>query len=215
MAGPSPTLEVLLQKCTSPLNVDEDPNGIQAVCHAVVTEAGGVHTAVRLLAHKIQSPQERESLQALAVLQACVNSCGPAFHSEIGKFRFLNEMIKLVSPKYLGNHTHTSVKTRVVELLFTWTLDLKTEPKILEAYNMLKKQGVVKEDPPYLGAPTAAPEPRQRPNAVFEDEEKSRMLQKLLQSKNPHDLHKANALIKSMVKEDERRMERTTRRIVE
>ncbi|KAK4289994.1 hypothetical protein Pmani_037080 [Petrolisthes manimaculis] len=218
MAGPVPTLEVLLQKCTSPMNpdLDADPNGIQSVCQAVVTESGGVQTAVRLLAHKIQSPQQRESLQALAVLQACVNNCGPSFHSEIGKFRFLNEMIKLVSPKYLGNHTHTGVKTRVVELLFTWTIDLKNEPKILEAYNMLKKQGVVKEDPPYLGGPASPPEPRQqRPNAVFEDEEKSRTLQKLLQSKNPHDLHKANALIKAMVKEDERRMERTTRRIVE
>lgn len=78
------------------------------------------------------------------VLQACANNCGPTFHNEIGKFKFLNEMIKLVSPKYLGNHTHPAVKERVVELLYSWTLDLKGETKILEAYNMLKKQGVVK-----------------------------------------------------------------------
>ncbi|XP_069949208.1 ADP-ribosylation factor-binding protein GGA1 isoform X2 [Cherax quadricarinatus] len=214
MAAAAPTLDALIQKSTSPLNTEDDPNSIQAVCHAVSAESGGVQTAVRLLAHKIQSPQEREALQALAVLQACVNNCGPAFHSEIGKFRFLNEMIKLVSPKYLGNHTHIMVKTKVVELLYTWTIDLKAEPKILEAYNMLKKQGVVKDDPQYIGAPTV-PEPRSRANAVFEDEEKSRLLQRLLQSKNPEDLHKANALIKSMVKEDERRMERTSRRIVE
>ncbi|XP_047468352.1 ADP-ribosylation factor-binding protein GGA2-like [Penaeus chinensis] len=215
MASPAaPSLETLIQKSTNPLNCEDDPNSIQAVCQAVSSEAGGVQTAVRLIAHKIQSPQERESLQALAVLQACVNNCGPSFHAEIGKFRFLNEMIKLVSPKYLGNHTHASVKAKVVELLFTWTIDLKSEPKILEAYNMLKKQGVVKEDPPYMGAPTA-PEPRPRTNAVFEDEEKSRLLHRLLQSKNPEDLHKANALIKSMVKEDERRMERTSRRVVE
>ncbi|KAG7164898.1 ADP-ribosylation factor-binding protein GGA1-like [Homarus americanus] len=202
------------EKSTSPLNIEDDPNSIQAVCQAVTSESGGVQTAVRLLAHKIQSPQEREALQALSVLQACVNNCGTTFHTEIGKFRFLNEMIKLVSPKYLGNHTHTLVKTKVVELLYTWTIDLKAEPKILEAYNMLKKQGVVKDDPQYIGAP-CVPEPRSRANAVFEDEEKSRLLQRLLQSKNPEDLHKANALIKSMVKEDERRMERTSRRIVE
>ncbi|XP_050701716.1 ADP-ribosylation factor-binding protein GGA1-like [Eriocheir sinensis] len=215
MAGPpAPTLEVLIQKCTSPLNAEDDPNAIQAVCQAVLSEPSGVSTAVRLLAHKIQSPQEREALQALSVLQACANNCGSSFHNEIGKFKFLNEMIKLVSPKYLGNHTHPAVKERVVELLYSWTLDLKGESKILEAYNMLKKQGVVKADPRYLGAPTL-PEPRPRPNAVFEDEEKSRLLQKLLQSKNPEDLHKANALIKSMVKEDERRMERSSRRIVE
>ena len=36
---------------------------------------------------------------------------------------------------------------------------------------------------------------------IFEDEEKSKLLQKLLQSKNPDDLHAANKLIKTMVKE--------------
>lgn len=38
-------------------------------------------------------------------------------------------------------------------------------------------------------------------NEIFEDEEKSKLLQKLLQSKNPDDLHAANKLIKTMVKE--------------
>ena len=66
--------------------------------------------ACKLLAHKIQSPQEREALQALAVLEACVKSCGPSFHTEVGKFKFLNEMIKLVSPKYLVSRIPSNVK---------------------------------------------------------------------------------------------------------
>lgn len=36
---------------------------------------------------------------------------------------------------------------------------------------------------------------------IFEDEEKSKLLQKLLQSKNPDDYQAANKLIKTMVKE--------------
>lgn len=55
--------------------------------------------ACRLIGHKIQSPQEREALQALIVAEACVKNCGEAFHREVGKFRFLNELIKLISPK--------------------------------------------------------------------------------------------------------------------
>uniref|UniRef100_A0A8C6ZPW6 VHS domain-containing protein n=1 Tax=Nothoprocta perdicaria TaxID=30464 RepID=A0A8C6ZPW6_NOTPE len=55
--------------------------------------------APRLLAHKIQSPQEMEALHALTVLETCVNNCGERFHSEIAKFRFLNELIKVLSPK--------------------------------------------------------------------------------------------------------------------
>lgn len=35
----------------------------------------------------------------LQVLEACMKNCGRRFHNEVGKFRFLNELIKVVSPK--------------------------------------------------------------------------------------------------------------------
>ena len=97
------TLENLLFKATNPSNKLEDVNTIKQFCDAVNANLGGEAAVVacRLLAHKIQSPQEREALQSLAVLEAAVKSCGPIFHAEVGKFKFLNEMIKLVSPKYL------------------------------------------------------------------------------------------------------------------
>lgn len=69
--------------------------------------------------------------------------CGPLFHTEIGKFRFLNEMIKLVSPKYLGTRTTASVRQKVLQLLYTWIREYPRESKIKEAYEMLKKQGVI------------------------------------------------------------------------
>ena len=82
----------------------EDVNTIKQFCDAVNANLGGdaAVVACRLLAHKIQSPQEREALQSLAVLEAGVKSCGPVFHAEVGKFKFLNEMIKLVSPKQIS-----------------------------------------------------------------------------------------------------------------
>lgn len=70
--------------------------------------------------------------------------CGVSFHAEVGKFRFLNEMIKLVSPKYLGGRTPVTVRNRVLQLMYSWTLDYPQETKIREAYEMLRKQGVVK-----------------------------------------------------------------------
>lgn len=66
---------------------------------------------------------------------------------------------------------------------------------------MLKNQGVVKETPPPL-PPEDVPPPQTRVKiAIFEDEEKSRLLQQLLQSKKPEDLQHANRLIKTMVRE--------------
>ena len=48
-----------------------------------------------------------------------------------------------------------------------------------------------------------APGPPQRPKtaAPFEDEHLSRLLQRLLQSKNPRDIQNANQLIKAMVRQ--------------
>jgi len=76
-----------------------------------------------------------ESNVALQLLDTCMKHCGVGFHAEVGKFCFLNEMIKLVSPKYLGGQTALAVKQRVLLLMHTW---------MVEAYNMLKKQGVIK-----------------------------------------------------------------------
>lgn len=67
---------------------------------------------------------------------------------------------------------------------------------------MLKNQGVIKETPPPLPPEDMAPITRPRAkSAIFEDEEKSKLLQKLLQSKKPEDLQHANRLIKTMVRE--------------
>ncbi|XP_029338954.1 ADP-ribosylation factor-binding protein GGA3 isoform X3 [Mus caroli] len=148
------------------------------------------------------------------VLEACMKNCGRRLHNEVGKFRFLNELIKVVSPKYLGDRVSEKVKTKVIELLFSWTLALPEEAKIKDAYHMLKRQGIVQSDPPIPMDRTLIPSPPPRPkNPVFDDEEKSKLLARLLKSKNPDDLQEANRLIKSMVKEDEARIQKVTKRL--
>uniref|UniRef100_A0A3Q2G4W7 VHS domain-containing protein n=1 Tax=Cyprinodon variegatus TaxID=28743 RepID=A0A3Q2G4W7_CYPVA len=82
-----------LNKATNPSNRQEDWEYIMGFCDQINKELEG------LLAHKIQSPQEWEALQALTVLEACMKNCGRRFHNEVGKFKFLNELIKVVSPK--------------------------------------------------------------------------------------------------------------------
>jgi ADP-ribosylation factor-binding protein GGA len=59
-------------------------------------------------------------------------------------------MIKLISPKYLGNKTTDKVKKRCVELLYSWSEGLPEKTKIREAYDMLKRQGLVQSDPTYV-----------------------------------------------------------------
>uniref|UniRef100_F7I1A6 Golgi associated, gamma adaptin ear containing, ARF binding protein 1 n=1 Tax=Callithrix jacchus TaxID=9483 RepID=F7I1A6_CALJA len=207
------TLEARINRATNPLNKELDWASINGFCEQLNEDFEGPPLATRLLAHKIQSPQEWEAIQALTVLETCMKSCGKRFHDEVGKFRFLNELIKVVSPKYLGSRTSEKVKNKILELLYSWTVGLPEEAKIAEAYQMLKKQGIVKSDPK-LPDDTTFPLPPPRPkNVIFEDEEKSKMLARLLKSSHPEDLRAANKLIKEMVQEDQKRMEKISKRV--
>ncbi|UJR10896.1 hypothetical protein I4U23_015084 [Adineta vaga] len=215
-ANPVPeTVETMFFKVTSPVQKSADPNLMNSFSSKVNSEPEGHHQAIRLIAHKIQSPQEHEALRTLELLEVCVQRCGRRFHQEIGKFRFLNEMIKLVSPKYLGNHTSEKVKKKVIELLYSWTQSLPSEVKVNEAYQMLKRQSIITEDPIYVNQSATTPVP-QRTKSIFDtDEEKSKTLQRLLKSRRPEDLEQANALIKSFVKKDEEKIEKLSTRAVE
>uniref|UniRef100_A0A3B3V2J5 Golgi associated, gamma adaptin ear containing, ARF binding protein 1 n=1 Tax=Poecilia latipinna TaxID=48699 RepID=A0A3B3V2J5_9TELE len=202
-------------RATNPLNRDTDWSSINAFCDQLNNDLEGPQLATRLLAHKIQSPQEWEAMQALLVLETCMRNCGKRFHSEVGKFRFLNELIKVVSPKYLGSRSPEAAKKKVLELIYSWTLALPDEPKISDAYQMLKKQGIIKQDPELPPDKLLHLPPRRPKNTIFEDEEKSkvRMLSRLLNSSHPEDLKAANKLIKEMVQEDQRRAEKVSKRV--
>ncbi|NXT36604.1 GGA2 protein, partial [Pelecanoides urinatrix] len=150
----------------------------------------------------------------LQVLETCVNNCGERFHNEIAKFRFLNELIKVLSPKYYGTWSSEKVKSRVTEVIFSWTVWFPQEVKIRDAYQMLKKQGIVKEDPK-LPEDKILPPPSPRPqNSIFDtDEEKSKLLARLLKSSHSEDLQAANRLIKSMIKEEQEKSAKVSRRV--
>ena len=49
-----------------------------------------------------------EALHSLEVLDACVRNCGLRFHNEMAKFRFLNELIRILSPKLAHKGTKCS-----------------------------------------------------------------------------------------------------------
>lgn len=60
-------MSVIADKATSPALHDDDWDAIAAFCDQVNKELEGPQFAVRLLAHKMQSPTEREALCALSV----------------------------------------------------------------------------------------------------------------------------------------------------
>ncbi|XP_056308900.1 ADP-ribosylation factor-binding protein GGA3 isoform X2 [Danio aesculapii] len=207
------SLESWLNKATHPTNRQEDWEYIIGFCDQINKELEGPQIAVRLLVHKFCA-QEWEALQALTVLEACMKNCGRRFHKEIARYRFLNELIKVVSPMYMGNNISEKVKNKIIEMLYSWTVAFPNEAKIAEAYQTLKRQGLVKSDPELTVDKTLIPSPPARPkNPVFDNEDMGKLLAELLRSKNPEDLQEANRLIKNMVKEDDARVHKLTKRI--
>lgn len=211
-AASEATFESWLNRATDPNNQEDRWDCIQGFCQLVDQETDGPQVAIRLLTHKIQSPQEKEALQALTVLEACMNNCGKRFHGEATKYRFLNELLKLLTPKYFGEWTPQKVKDRVTEVLYGWTLWLKDEPKIQEAYRMLKKQGIVKKDPKLPDAVITAPPTQRTTDSVFDQEDKATLLARLLKSTCPEDLEAANRLIKSTIREEQEKAEKVSKR---
>ncbi|XP_023242300.1 ADP-ribosylation factor-binding protein GGA1-like [Centruroides sculpturatus] len=177
-------LELMLVELTNPLNKECNLTTLNLFCQQVELDEDGPQMSLRFLAHKIQSPQEREAMQALTALEEIIKNSGPNLIAELGKFRFLNELIKTISPKYLGNRTSHKVKEKIIELMFKWSMEIKKETKIFDAYQMLKTQGIVKSDPIYVleqpPEPFKPPPPRPK-NVVFEDEEKSKVVVGVMQ----------------------------------
>ena len=61
-------------------------------------------------------------------------------------------------------------------LMFSWTKTLTSEPKIAEAYNMLKRQGIILEDPVATDEVVEEePPPPPREDTLFKDEEKQKV----------------------------------------
>nr|CAH8865544.1 unnamed protein product [Trichobilharzia regenti] len=214
-------LEKLLSKATNPVSDQYNSDTVNEIAKLIDTQPNGPVFTLRLLAHKIKSPHEREALSSLALLESLSKRCSPTFISELGKFKFLNELIKVLSPKYLGDQTATSVKNKCAQLLHNWQRDYSTsEPKFAEAYNMLVREGIITAEQITTNGPnskvghTASSTAEERQN-IFERNKKSERLTQLLRSRNPADLREANALIKSIVEEDQVRMEKVSQRTSE
>lgn len=217
--GNAEGLDLALTQATNPLDREMNLEAVQKLCQLILLSRDAPQEVLRIIAHKVQSPQEREALRALEVLEECVSRCGGKLNNEVGKFRFLNELIRVISPKYLGQRAPESVKRRVVEILYKWSILLAHETKIVDAYAMLKRQGVVEEDPVHVlpredeAERIEALPPRE--DEIFTDKQKELELKRLLGSKNPEDLQAANRLIKTMVKEADRKMDLKGRKLLD
>uniref|UniRef100_A0A2M4BF51 Putative cytosolic sorting protein/adp-ribosylation factor effector gga n=1 Tax=Anopheles marajoara TaxID=58244 RepID=A0A2M4BF51_9DIPT len=217
-------LEGYLRRAVNPNNDDLDVAAIDQFCLTLKKDPSRMSTARELLVNRIQSTNAKESLLALEALEECMESLGREFRSEINKFRFLNELIKMVSKKYNGEQTPREVSERILNILLTWTN--KYEPcecdKIQEAYNLLASQGiqhrsqqnVIIRNPGSAGSQLrTATAGDDRSNQLADKREQK--LRQLISSGKREDFEKANLLIQNFCRDEERRTQMKSRRLSE
>uniref|UniRef100_A0A182K1T8 Uncharacterized protein n=1 Tax=Anopheles christyi TaxID=43041 RepID=A0A182K1T8_9DIPT len=203
-------------KAVHPNNHDLDVSAIDQFCLTLKKDPSKMSIARELLVSRIQSTSTKESLLALEALEECMESLGREFRSEINKFRFLNELIKMVSKKYNGDQTPREVSERILNILLTWTN--KYDPcdcdKIQEAYNLLATQGIQHRSQQNViirGPPARHLD--ERGGQILDKEQQK--LKELIASGKPENFEKANLLIQNLYRDEERRTQMKSRRLSE
>ncbi|XP_034479602.1 ADP-ribosylation factor-binding protein GGA1 [Drosophila innubila] len=186
----------MLDRATNPAKEQVDELGVQMFCIVVRSNGQLVHKAQEMIVAKVRSSNVTEATRAIALLEECMMQCGDDFQDEAAKFRFLNELIRLVSKKYLGAETPHVVKQRIMECLLLWTTKFPQRLKIRDAYEMLRKEGDIDH------TQTAAALAKRESVLSTIDEA---MFAKLIKSKDPENFKRANLLLQYRMAQEARR----------
>lgn len=145
-----------------------------------------VEFAKKELLKGIQSTEEKSAINGIHILKECFEKSGPTFQKEIAKYRFLNELIRMVSKKYLGHETPKQVQDEILAFLNFCSIQYPSYKNFEESYNLLKNEDFQM---------VLAPQMEARSN-IFPDKADEMKFKKLLKSTNKEDVKKANLYLK-------------------
>lgn len=78
----------------------------------------------------------------MTVLETCVKNCGKKFHVLVANKEFIQELVKLIGPKY---DPPTAVQEKVLSLIQLWAETFASQPDlkgVVEVYQELKNKGI-------------------------------------------------------------------------
>uniref|UniRef100_A0A6M2DJX5 Putative signal transducing adaptor protein stam/stam2 n=1 Tax=Xenopsylla cheopis TaxID=163159 RepID=A0A6M2DJX5_XENCH len=129
-----------IEKATSENNTSEQWGAIMDVCDKVGSSAANAKDCLRSIVKRLLHPDPHVVVQAITLLDACVNNCGNNFHLEVASRDFENEYRKLLSK------SQPPVAQKLKQLLKKWAEgEFKSDPQlnlIPSLYNKLKSEGV-------------------------------------------------------------------------
>ncbi|KAJ9590140.1 hypothetical protein L9F63_016725 [Diploptera punctata] len=129
-----------VEKATDEKNTSEEWGVIMDICDKVGSSATNAKDCLRSIVKRLNHQDPHIVMQAITLLDACVNNCGKTFHLEVASRDFESEFRKLL------NRSQPTVADKLRKLLKKWAEgDFKNDPQlnlIPSLYAKLKQDGV-------------------------------------------------------------------------
>ena len=138
--GNSSPFDQMVEKVTDEKNTGEDWGMIMSVCDRVGATTTGPKDCLKSLIKRLNHADPHVVMQAITLLDACVNNCGKAFLLEVASRDFENEFKKLLSK------SHPKIVEKLKSMLKRWAEGEFSKDSqyslIPSLYNNLKKEGM-------------------------------------------------------------------------
>ncbi|XP_039950729.1 signal transducing adapter molecule 1 isoform X1 [Bactrocera neohumeralis] len=159
-----------IEKATSETNTNENWSLILDVCDKVSSNPRSAKDCLKAIMKRMGHADPHVVMQALTLLDACVNNCGKPFHLEIASREFENEFRRLLSK------AQPKISLKMRQVLKTWAEgDFKSDAElnlIPSLYMKLRQEGYdfsnLNEKPPKSAAKLTA---LKDPNVVSSQQE--------------------------------------------
>ncbi|KAL7052751.1 hypothetical protein ACKWTF_004989 [Chironomus riparius] len=132
-------LETEIEKATSETNITEKWSLIMDVCDKIGSNPINAKESLRIIIKRLNHADPHVVMQAITLLDACINNCGKNYHLEVASREFEQEFKKLVIK------SQPTVANKLKQCLKKWAEgDFKADPQlnlIPSLYNKMKSEG--------------------------------------------------------------------------
>jgi len=138
--GSSSPFDQLVEKVTDEKNTGEDWGMIMSVCDRVGATQTGPKECLKALIKRLNHQDPHVVMQAITLLDACVNNCGKYFLLEVASREFENDFKKLISK------SHPKIVEKLKSMLKRWAEGEFSKDAqyslIPSLYSNLRKEGM-------------------------------------------------------------------------
>ncbi|XP_073247471.1 TOM1-like protein 2 [Porites lutea] len=132
-----------IEKATDGNLPSEDWAANIEICDIINETDEGPKDAAKAIKKRLSGNKNYKSvLLTLTVLETCVKNCGHRFHVLLAKKEFLDEIVKILSPK---NNPPQVVQDKILSLIQDWADAFRSSPDlsyVMETYETLRAQGL-------------------------------------------------------------------------